>query len=49
MENIKDCLRKKSTCVKALKTIYENNGEKLKTFLEGNLCCLLSHIQLCLY
>ena len=30
MENIKDCLRKKSTCVMALIMFYENNGEKPK-------------------
>ena len=27
METIKDCLRKKNTCVMALIIIYENNGE----------------------
>ena len=34
MEAIKDCLRKKNTCVKALIMFYENNGLKPKKCIE---------------
>ena len=49
MEIIRYCLKNENTCVMALITIYDNNGENTKKCIVCSVVFLLSHKQLCLY
>ena len=44
MENNRECMRKKNTCVMPLIMIYENNGEKLKKVYTVLSCVVYSLI-----